>query len=63
MELSALDESNPFCTPNVDVSNFLNIHSKSNHEDICLAYVFTYRLVFISVVTVVKFYDEAEENQ
>lgn len=42
-ELSALDESNPFCTPNVDVSNFLNLHSKSNHEDICLAYVFTYR--------------------
>merc|ERR1711899_198539 len=43
LELSALDESNPFCTPNVDVSNFLNLHSKSNHEDICLAYVFTYR--------------------
>jgi len=42
-ESAALDESNPFCTPNVDVSNFLNIHSKSNHEDICLAYVFTYR--------------------
>jgi disintegrin and metalloproteinase domain-containing protein 10 len=43
LELSSLDESNPFCTPNVDVSNFLNLHSKSNHEDICLAYVFTYR--------------------
>jgi len=43
LELSSLDETNPFCTPNVDVSNFLNLHSKSNHEDICLAYVFTYR--------------------
>lgn len=43
MELSAIDESNPFCTPNVDVSNFLNIHSKQDHEQVCLAYVFTYR--------------------
>lgn len=43
LELSALDEENPFCTPNVDVSNFLNLHSKSNHEEFCLAYVFTYR--------------------
>lgn len=34
---------NPFCIPNVDVSNFLNLHSKSNHEEFCLAYVFTYR--------------------
>jgi len=43
LELSTLDEQNPFCTPNVDVSNFLNLHSKSNHEEFCLAYVFTYR--------------------
>lgn len=28
---------------NIDVSNFLNIHSLGNHEDFCLAYVFTYR--------------------
>lgn len=25
------------------MSNFLNIHSLGNHEDFCLAYVFTYR--------------------
>lgn len=43
LELSTLDDENPFCTPNVDVSNFLNLHSKSNHEEFCLAYVFTYR--------------------
>ncbi|XP_040583096.1 disintegrin and metalloproteinase domain-containing protein 10 isoform X2 [Lepeophtheirus salmonis] len=34
---------NKFCVPNIDVSNFLNMHSKSNHEEFCLAYVFTYR--------------------
>lgn len=34
---------NPFCMENIDVSNFLNIHSLGNHEDFCLAYVFTYR--------------------
>ena len=33
----------PFCIPNVDVSNFLNLHSQYNHEEFCLAYVFTYR--------------------
>ena len=38
-----VDKAEPFCTPNVDVSNFLNLHSKDNHEDFCLAYVFTYR--------------------
>jgi len=37
------DERNPFCLPNIDVSNFLNLHSKMNHEHFCLAYVFTYR--------------------
>ncbi|XKL60573.1 hypothetical protein PGB90_007630 [Kerria lacca] len=36
-------ESNPFCMENIDVSNFLNLHSLGNHEDFCLAYVFTYR--------------------
>ncbi len=36
-------DQNQFCVPNVDVSNFLNLHSKSNHEEFCLAYVFTYR--------------------
>ncbi|KAJ8947906.1 hypothetical protein NQ314_008530 [Rhamnusium bicolor] len=36
-------EMNQFCLENIDVSNFLNIHSLGNHEDFCLAYVFTYR--------------------
>ncbi|KAK7601729.1 hypothetical protein V9T40_009170 [Parthenolecanium corni] len=35
--------SNPFCMENIDVSNFLNLHSLGNHDDFCLAYVFTYR--------------------
>ncbi|XP_048517768.1 disintegrin and metalloproteinase domain-containing protein 10 isoform X3 [Dendroctonus ponderosae] len=36
-------DMNQFCLENIDVSNFLNIHSLGNHEDFCLAYVFTYR--------------------
>jgi len=36
-------DKNQFCIPNIDVSNFLNLHSKSDHEEFCLAYVFTYR--------------------
>lgn len=43
LELTASDGEHPFCSRNVDVSNFLNLHSKSNHEEFCLAYVFTYR--------------------
>ncbi|KAG7307890.1 hypothetical protein JYU34_006502 [Plutella xylostella] len=35
--------TNQFCLENIDVSNFLNLHSLGNHEDFCLAYVFTYR--------------------
>ena len=40
------DTNNPnvdFCQKNIDVSNFLNMHSKTNHQEFCLAYVFTYR--------------------
>nr|CAD7449553.1 unnamed protein product [Timema bartmani] len=36
-------DPNQFCLENIDVSNFLNLHSLGNHEDFCLAYVFTYR--------------------
>ncbi|XP_050669592.1 disintegrin and metalloproteinase domain-containing protein 10 [Leptidea sinapis] len=36
-------ETNQFCWENIDVSNFLNLHSLGNHEDFCLAYMFTYR--------------------
>lgn len=36
-------ETNQFCSPNIDVSNFLNLNSQFNHNDFCLAYIFTYR--------------------
>jgi len=36
-------ESNFFCDQNIDVSNFLNFNSLRNHDEFCLAYVFTYR--------------------
>ena len=36
-------EANKFCRANVDVSNFLNLHSQTNHDDFCLSYVFTFR--------------------
>lgn len=42
-EPNYVGEENKFCLPNIDVSNFLNLHSQGNHEDFCLAYVFTYR--------------------
>lgn len=46
-DTSACDGSkrstNPFCQPNIDVSNFLNLNSQFNHNDFCLAYIFTYR--------------------
>ncbi|ESP01850.1 hypothetical protein LOTGIDRAFT_138941 [Lottia gigantea] len=32
-----------YCNSNIDVSNFLNLNSLDNHDDFCLAYVFTYR--------------------
>ncbi|VVC95021.1 unnamed protein product, partial [Leptidea sinapis] len=32
-------ETNQFCWENIDVSNFLNLHSLGNHEDFCLAYM------------------------
>jgi hypothetical protein len=41
--LSTSPDLHPFCIPNVDVSNFLNLHSQYDHEEFCLAYVFTYR--------------------
>ncbi|XP_050035329.1 disintegrin and metalloproteinase domain-containing protein 10-like [Dermacentor andersoni] len=35
--------SNAFCAGNLDASNFLNLNSLSNHDDFCLAYVWTFR--------------------
>lgn len=37
------ERRNPFCAENIDVSNFLDLHSRTNYEDFCLSYVFTYR--------------------
>ncbi|VDN00825.1 unnamed protein product [Thelazia callipaeda] len=36
-------QENPFCEENVDVSNYLNLNSRKNHSDFCLAYAFTFR--------------------
>lgn len=36
-------DTNPFCEENVDVSNYLNLNSRRNHSDFCLAYAFTFR--------------------
>ncbi|XP_022649885.1 disintegrin and metalloproteinase domain-containing protein 10-like [Varroa destructor] len=35
--------TNPFCAANLDASNFLNLNSLANHDDFCLAYVWTFR--------------------
>lgn len=32
-----------FCEPHIDVSNFLNLHSLTDHSDFCLSFIFTYR--------------------
>lgn len=42
-DCSTTSTDNPFCKPNIDVSNFLNLNSLSQHDLYCLAYVFTYR--------------------
>lgn len=39
----SLSQENPFCEENVDVSNYLNLNSRKNHSDFCLAYAFTFR--------------------
>lgn len=35
--------TNQFCSNVLDVSSFLNLNSLFNHNDFCLAYIFTYR--------------------
>lgn len=37
------DESNPFRFANIGVEKFLELNSEQNHDDYCLAYVFTDR--------------------
>lgn len=37
------DSSNPFRFPNIGVEKFLELNSEQNHDDYCLAYVFTDR--------------------
>ncbi|KAM4744814.1 disintegrin and metalloproteinase domain-containing protein 10 [Anableps anableps] len=38
-----LDKTNPFRFPNIGVEKFLELNSEQNHDDYCLAYVFTDR--------------------
>ncbi|XP_017297657.1 disintegrin and metalloproteinase domain-containing protein 10 isoform X2 [Kryptolebias marmoratus] len=38
-----LDKNNPFRMPNIGVEKFLELNSEQNHDDYCLAYVFTDR--------------------
>lgn len=37
------DKSNPFRFANIGVEKFLELNSEQNHDDYCLAYVFTDR--------------------
>lgn len=37
------DRSNPFQFANIGVEKFLELNSEQNHDDYCLAYVFTDR--------------------
>lgn len=37
------EKSNPFRFPNIGVEKFLELNSEQNHDDYCLAYVFTDR--------------------
>ncbi|MEE6502951.1 hypothetical protein FKM82_004689 [Ascaphus truei] len=41
--LDEKDPSNPFRFPNIGVEKFLELNSEQNHDDYCLAYVFTDR--------------------
>lgn len=38
-----MDRTNPFRFPNLGVEKFLELNSEQNHDDYCLAYVFTDR--------------------
>ena len=39
----ANDPNNPYRDDNIGVGKLLEINSEVNHDDVCLAYVFTYR--------------------
>ncbi|CAL1539676.1 unnamed protein product, partial [Lymnaea stagnalis] len=36
-------KASSYCNPNIDVSNFLNLNSMDQHDEFCLAYIFTHR--------------------
>lgn len=36
-------EKNPYRDENIGVEKLLELNSEENHDDVCLAYVFTYR--------------------
>jgi len=35
--------SNPYRVENIELERLLELHSEENHDDVCLAYLFTYR--------------------
>ena len=39
----ANDPSNPYRAENIELERLLELHSEENHDDVCLAYLFTYR--------------------
>lgn len=39
----ANDASNPYRDENIGVEKLLELNSEQDHDDVCLAYVFTYR--------------------
>ena len=34
---------NPYRVENIELERLLELHSEENHDDVCLAYLFTYR--------------------
>ncbi|CAH3142564.1 unnamed protein product, partial [Porites evermanni] len=41
--VDAYDRSNPYRFENIELERLLELHSEENHDDLCLAYLFTYR--------------------
>ena len=37
------NRASSYCNRNIDVTNFLNLNSLDQHDEFCLAYVFTFR--------------------
>ena len=41
--IDAYDPSNPYRVENMELERLLELHSEERHDDVCLAYLFTYR--------------------